>query len=105
MMAAAAHAARATLLRLPMPATIDQLLKVCKEVIAPLVRSDGGELYLVAVEPDHLTLHLAGTCSGCPGAVLTTRGVIEPAVHAVAPSARVVVTNGSKVPEGASLVS
>jgi len=88
-----------------MAATIDQLLKVCKEVIAPLIRADGGELYLVAVEPDHLTLHLAGTCSGCPGAVLTSRGVIEPAVHAVAPSARVVVTNGSKVPEGASLVS
>ena len=88
-----------------MPATIDQLLKVCKEVIAPLIRSDGGELYLVAVEPDHLTIHLAGTCSGCPGAVLTTRGVIEPAIHAVAPSARVVVTNGGKVPEGASLVS
>jgi Fe-S cluster biogenesis protein NfuA len=88
-----------------MAATIDQLLKVCKEVIAPLIRADGGELYLVAVEPDHLTLHLAGTCSGCPGAVLTTRGVIEPAIHAVAPSARVVVTNGSKVPEGASLVS
>jgi Fe-S cluster biogenesis protein NfuA len=88
-----------------MAATIDQLLKVCKDVIAPLIRSDGGELYLVAVEPDHLTLHIAGTCSGCPGAVLTTRGVIEPAVHAVAPSARVVVTNGVKVPEGASLVS
>jgi Fe-S cluster biogenesis protein NfuA len=88
-----------------MAATIDQLLKVCKEVIAPLIRADGGELYLVAVEPDHLTLHLAGVCSGCPGAVLTTRGVIEPAVHAVAPSARVVVTNGVKVPEGASLVT
>ena len=88
-----------------MPATIDQLIKVCKEVIAPLIRSDGGELYLVAVEPDHLTLHISGTCSGCPGAVLTTRGVIEPAVHAVAPTARVVVTNGVKVPEGASLVA
>ena len=88
-----------------MPATIDQLLKVCKDVIAPLIRSDGGELYLVAVEPDQLTLHLAGVCSGCPGAVLTARGVIEPAVHAVAPSARVVVTNGAKVPEGASLVA
>jgi Fe-S cluster biogenesis protein NfuA len=87
-----------------MAATIDQLLKVCKDVIAPLIRADGGELYLVAVEPDHLTLHLAGTCSGCPGAVLTTRGVIEPAIHAVAPSARVIVTNGVKVPDGASLV-
>jgi Fe-S cluster biogenesis protein NfuA len=88
-----------------MPATIDQLLKVCREVIAPLIRADGGELYIVAVEPDHLTLHLAGVCSGCPGSVLTTRGIIEPAIHSVAPSARVVVTNGMKVPEGASLVS
>lgn len=87
-----------------MAATIDQLLKVCREVIAPLIRADGGELYVVAVEPDHLTLHLAGVCSGCPGAVLTSRGVIEPAVHAIAPSARVVVTNGVRVPEGASIV-
>jgi Fe-S cluster biogenesis protein NfuA len=88
-----------------MAASIDQLLKVCREVIAPLVRVDGGEVYIVAVEPDQLTLHLAGTCAGCPGATLTTHGVIEPAVHAVAPSARVVVTSGIRVPEGASLVT
>ncbi len=88
-----------------MPATIDQLLKVCKEVIAPLVRADGGEVYLVAIEADQLTLHLAGTCAGCPGAILTARGVIEPAIHAVAPTARVVVTNGGKIPEGSSLLS
>ncbi|AUX20583.1 NifU domain-containing protein [Sorangium cellulosum] len=87
-----------------MPASIDQLLKVCREVIAPLIRADGGELYIVAVEPDHLTLHLAGSCSGCPGAMLTARAVIEPAVLAVAPSARVVVTNGMRVPDGASLI-
>jgi Fe-S cluster biogenesis protein NfuA len=87
-----------------MPASIDQLLKVCREVIAPLIRADGGELYIVAVEPDHLTLHLAGSCSGCPGAMLTARDVIEPAVLAVAPSARVVVTNGMRVPDGASLI-
>ncbi|EYF03962.1 NifU family protein [Chondromyces apiculatus] len=88
-----------------MPASIDQLLKVCREVLAPLVKADGGELYIVAVEPDHLTLHLAGSYSGCPGVTLTTRGVIEPAVLAVAPSAKVVVTSGARVPEGASLIS
>ena len=88
-----------------MPASIDQLLKVCRDVIAPLVKADGGELFIVAVEPDHVTLHLAGTCAGCPGAVLTARGIIEPAVHAVAPTARVVVTNGAKIPEGASPVT
>jgi Fe-S cluster biogenesis protein NfuA len=87
-----------------MAATIDQMLKVCREVIAPLVRADGGEIYIVGVEPDQVTLHLAGTCSGCPGVTLTTRLIIEPAVHAVAPSAKVVVTNGITVPEGASLI-
>lgn len=88
-----------------MAATIEQLIRICREVIAPLVRADGGELYIVAIEPDQLTLHLAGLCSGCPGATLTKRAVIEPAVHAVAPSARVVVTNGARIPEGASLIT
>ena len=88
-----------------MAASIDQLLNVCRDVIAPLIRADGGEVYVVAVEPDHLTLHLAGTCAGCPGATITVKQVIEPAVHAVAPSARLVVTSGIRIPDGASLIS
>jgi Fe-S cluster biogenesis protein NfuA len=87
-----------------MPASIDQLLKICRDVIAPLIRADGGEVYVVAVEPDQLTLHLGGRCAGCPGFGLTTKSVIEPAVQALAPSARVLVTNGMKIPEGASPV-
>lgn len=88
-----------------MAASIDQLLRICREVISPLVRADGGELYIVAVEPDSLALHLAGTCSGCPGKPYTTTAIIEPAIHSVAPSARVTVTNGAAIPEGASRVS
>jgi Fe-S cluster biogenesis protein NfuA len=88
-----------------MPANIDQMLKVCREVIAPLVRADQGEVYLVAVEPDQITLHLAGMCAGCPGVNLTVKGVIEPAVHAVAPAARVVVSSGIRIPDGASLIT
>lgn len=88
-----------------MPANIDQMLKVCREVIAPLVKADQGEIYLVAVEPEQITLHLAGMCAGCPGVTLTVKGVIEPAVHSVAPSTRVVVSAGIRIPEGASLIS
>lgn len=88
-----------------MPANIDQMLKVCREVIAPLVRADQGEIYLVAVEADQITLHLAGMCAGCPGVNLTVKGVIEPAVHAVAPATRVVVSAGIRVPDGASLIT
>ena len=88
-----------------MTATIDQLLKLCREVLAALVEADGGQMYVVAVEADHLALHLSGVCAGCPGATLTTKYVIEPAVHAIAPSARVTVTTGLRIPEGASRVS
>jgi Fe-S cluster biogenesis protein NfuA len=88
-----------------MASSIDKLLGLCRDVLAPLVRADGGELYVVALEPDQITLHLAGTCAGCPGATMTTKTVIEPAVQAVAPTTRVIVTAGIQVPEGASLVS
>jgi Fe-S cluster biogenesis protein NfuA len=87
-----------------MAASIDALLNVCRDVIAPLVRADGGEFYVVAVEPDHVAIHLAGTCAGCPGVLLTTRSVIVPAVHAVSPTAKVVVTSGARIPDGASLI-
>jgi Fe-S cluster biogenesis protein NfuA len=88
-----------------MTASIDQLLKVCREVIAPLIRADGGEIYIVAVEANHLSIHLAGKFAGCPGTPLTIRGIIEPAVRAVAPTAKLDISSGIKVPEGASPVS
>lgn len=86
-------------------ASVDQLLKVTKEVLAPLIRADGGEIYVVAVEANHLSLHLAGRFAGCPGSPLTIRGIIEPAVRAVAPSARLDISTGIKIPEGASPVT
>ena len=82
----------------------EKLLKICEDILAPLIRADGGELFVVAIESDCITLHLAGTCSGCPGATLTSTSIIEPALRAVAPTIRVVVTSGFQVPEGAALV-
>jgi Fe-S cluster biogenesis protein NfuA len=93
------------MLTTPMTASIDQLLKVLREVIAPLIRADGGEVYIVAVEPNHLSLHLAGKYAGCPGTPLVVRGVVEPAIRCVAPTARLDVSSGIAVPPGASLVT
>jgi Fe-S cluster biogenesis protein NfuA len=80
----------------------DQVLEVLQALVAPLVHADGGELYLIRAEGDEVALHLAGTCSGCPGATLTTRGVIEPVLRTVLPQLRLLVTTGMLVPEGAS---
>jgi Fe-S cluster biogenesis protein NfuA len=83
----------------------EKLLKICEDILGPLIRADGGELFIVAIEADSIALHLAGKCSGCPGATLTSSAIIEPAIRAVAPSIRVVVTSGFQIPEGAALVA
>ena len=80
------------------------ILKVVKEVVAPLVRADGGRVYLVEAVEDSISLHLTGRFSGCPGNTLATRRIIEPALFAVAPKARVTVTSGALLPQGAVLV-
>ena len=82
----------------------EKLLKTCSDIIAPLVHADGGELFVVSIEETSISLHLAGKCAGCPGATLTSAAIIEPAIHAVAPLIRVVVTSGFHVPDGASMV-
>jgi Fe-S cluster biogenesis protein NfuA len=84
-----------------MPPVKDHIAKICRDILAPIVKTDGGELYLVRLDGDDVHIHLAGTCAGCPGASLTGDKVILPALRTAAPKARVVLTTGVKVPEGA----
>jgi Fe-S cluster biogenesis protein NfuA len=79
----------------------EQISKACREILAPLVRSDGGEMYLVRFDGDDVHIHLAGACAGCPGASLTGDKVILPALRTAAPKVRVVVTTGIRIPAGA----
>ena len=88
-----------------MPVPREKVLKICEDIIAPLVEADGGSLFVVSIEADSIALHLAGQCAGCPGASLTSTSIIEPAIHSVAPLMRVVVTSGYKVPAGASAIT
>lgn len=79
----------------------EQILKLCRDILAPLVRADGGEMYLVSVSTDSVHIHLSGACSGCPGASFTREHVIEPIVESALPKARLVLTTGVKPPAGA----
>jgi len=79
----------------------EELTKVCREILAPLVKSDGGEMYLVRFDGDDVHIHLGGTCAGCPGAALTMDKVFLPALRGASPKVRVVLTTGVRVPEGA----
>jgi Fe-S cluster biogenesis protein NfuA len=82
----------------------DSVTRICREILAPLVKSDGGELYLVRVEGDDVHIHLSGTCAGCPGSSITSDKVILPALRAASPKLRVVLTTGVKIPDGAKLL-
>lgn len=83
----------------------DEIAKICREILAPLVRADGGEMYLVKIAGDDVHIHLAGTCAGCPGASLTRDRILAPILTAAVPKVRVVLTTGWRVPEGAEKLS
>jgi Fe-S cluster biogenesis protein NfuA len=83
----------------------DEILRVVREVLAPLVRADGGDLYLVSVEDTGVSLHVTGRFSGCPGNTLTRRRIFEPPLVAVAPGITVTLTSGPLIPAGAARLS
>lgn len=85
--------------------TREEILRVVRDVVAPLVRADGGRIYLVAADGDAVSLHLAGRFSGCPGNTLAIRRIIEPAILAIAPGARVTITSGALTPADATLLA
>lgn len=78
-----------------------ELIRISREVLAPLIAADGGELYLVSANDEEIALHLSGACAGCPGAPLTTAKIIEPLLFEQAEGHRVVVTAGAIIPTGA----
>jgi Fe-S cluster biogenesis protein NfuA len=82
----------------------EHIERICREILAPLVATDGGEMYVVRFDGDDVHLHLAGVCAGCPGASLTSEKVILPALRAAAPKVRVVLTTGIRAPNGARRV-
>ncbi|HMR05189.1 MAG TPA: NifU family protein [Polyangiaceae bacterium] len=82
-----------------------ELDRVIRQVLAPLLVTDGGEVYLVEASTTRVRLHLAGKFAGCPGNTLVKNHVIEPAIHSVAPAALVELTSGAIIPTGAERLS
>ena len=80
----------------------DEILRVVRELLAPLVRADGGDLYLVSVEETGVSLHVTGRFAGCPGNTLARRIVFEPPLAAIVPGITVTLTSGPLIPVGAA---
>jgi Fe-S cluster biogenesis protein NfuA len=82
----------------------EQILATVREIVAPLVRADGGDIYLVNAGDRSLSLHLSGRFSGCPGNTLARRRVIEPLLTSRFPGLELEMTSGPTVPVGAERV-
>ena len=65
-----------------------RLRRIVCEVLAPLVVADGGRIEFVGLRGDIAEVSLSGACRGCPGQPMTLRGVVLPALQAVAPEIR-----------------
>lgn len=56
---------------------ITLIQKVVDEDIRPGLKSDGGDMELVDVNGDTVTVKLTGACAGCPGAHVTLKRWVE----------------------------
>ncbi len=83
----------------------DELKSTLEKVLAPMVESDQGELFLVSASDERVVLHLRGRFAGCPGNGLVTEHIITPLVHAVLPGVEVDVSSGAILPKGATRVA
>jgi Fe-S cluster biogenesis protein NfuA len=77
---------------------------MCREVLAPLIEADGGQMFLVSVSADDIHVHLTGTCAGCPGSSLTAETIIGPALAKLVPKSKLRLTTGWRVPPDAERI-
>ena len=59
--------------------------------IRPALQADGGDVELVDVKGDVVTLRLTGACGGCPMATMTLQHGIERVVKEMVPEVKEVV--------------
>jgi Fe-S cluster biogenesis protein NfuA len=76
----------------------DAVVKACQEILAPLIETDGGEMFLVSITADDIHIHLSGTCSGCPGSSFTAESIVKPVFLKLAPKSKLKLTTGWRVP-------
>lgn len=57
---------------------MDEKIKDAIEQIRPFLQRDGGDIEFVEYTDDNIVkVRLKGACSGCPGARMTLKGVVE----------------------------
>lgn len=73
----------------------EQIEKVLKEEVSPMLAMHGGSIELVDVTDDGVVkVRLTGGCAGCAGALMTLTYVVEDALKAKVPGVKKVEAAG-----------
>ena len=64
--------------------------EILDEQVRPYLQGDGGDLYVVGLEGNKLTVHYQGACGSCPSSISGTLAGIENLVKQIEPDMEVV---------------
>ena len=69
---------------------LDRINALLDEQIRPYLQGDGGDLYVLGLEGDRLTVHYQGACGSCPSSLSGTLVSIENLVKSIEPDVVVI---------------
>lgn len=69
---------------------LDKINEILDEQIRPYLQNDGGDLYVVGLEGNKLSVHYQGACGSCPSSLSGTLTGIENLVRQIEPDIEVV---------------
>ena len=71
-------------------ARLDKINEILDDQIRPYLQGDGGDLYVVGLEGNKLSVHYQGACGSCPSSISGTLAGIENLVRQIEPDMEVV---------------
>ncbi len=69
---------------------LDKINELLDEQIRPYLQGDGGDLYVIGLEGNKLSVHYQGACGSCPSSISGTLTGIENLVKSIEPDIEVI---------------
>ena len=69
---------------------LDRINEILDEQVRPYLQGDGGDLYVLGLDGNTLTVHYQGACGSCPSSISGTLAGIESLVRQIEPDIEVV---------------
>ena len=69
---------------------LDKINAILDEQIRPYLQGDGGDLHVIGLEGNRLSVHYQGACGSCPSSISGTLAGIESLVRQIEPEIEVV---------------